>query len=254
MQTFFEMGSKELFSSERAAVNSLRVLVVEDEVEIRELIAMHLRRLGYVVDDVRDAEAAVSLVQNQIYSLIVVDWMLPGMNGIEFTRYLRHRQDLSGCPILFVTAKADPENIIEGLEAGADDYITKPFEASILIARIRALLRRVTGVSDVKSNAEELRVGNLVMYPKLFEVRVHGEKVILTPSEFKLLQALIASQGRVLTRERLIELVQGEGVSVVGRTVDTHVFGLRKKLGDCADFIETVRGIGYRIRFPESVQ
>jgi two-component system phosphate regulon response regulator PhoB len=160
-----------------------------------------------------------------------------------------------------LTAKSEPQDIVEGLDAGADDYLPKPFESSVLIARVRALSRRLklpdssaaltspVGTKAVsKMVFETIRLGELSLYPETYEVKCGQDPILLTPSEFKLLMALAKSQGRVLTRDSLISQVQGDGVSVVGRTVDTHVFGLRKKLGACADVIETVRGVGYRVK------
>ena len=230
-----------------------RVLVVEDEDEIRELIALHLRREGLLVDSVSSAEEAFQLIENNKYSLYALDWMLPGASGVDITKRLRESGEVGrGAAILMITARAESADIVAGLEAGADDYLTKPFEISVLLARVRALLRRsqrgasaVAGATDAVG--EIVRVGGLSLDPGTYEVKCCEEPIQLTPSEFKLLMALASSRGRVLTREGLIQQVQGDGVSVVGRTVDTHVFGLRKKLGACADIIETIRGVGYRV-------
>ncbi len=232
-----------------------RVLVVEDESEIRDLIVLHLKRSGLEVDAVSSAEDAFSKIESQTYSLLALDWMLPGASGVDITKRVRAEADRNDLAILMVTARAEAADIVEGLDAGADDYLTKPFEPQVLIARVRALLRRNRrspsgDTSDAKKAGESefVQVGGLTLDAGTYEVKCCGEPLQLTPSEFKLLQTLAQNRGRVLTRESLIEHVQGEGVSVVGRTVDTHVFGLRKKLGDCADIIETVRGIGYRVK------
>jgi DNA-binding response OmpR family regulator len=223
-----------------------RVLVVEDEPEIRELIILHLIREGLKVDGAESAEEAMSLISQNKYALIALDWMLPGQSGVAFAKELRqiYQSQLS---ILMVTARADTQDIVDGLEAGADDYLTKPFEIQVLLARVRALIRR--SKRDVKSAlSSEIHFGPLTMNTETYEVKSAGELLSLTPSEFKLLLTMAQNRGRVLTRDSLIEFVQGEGVSVVGRTVDTHIFGLRKKLGAASDMIETVRGIGYRIK------
>jgi two-component system, OmpR family, phosphate regulon response regulator PhoB len=228
-----------------------RILVVEDEGEIRELIALHLRRDGHTVDTASSAEEANPLIDQNDYDLLALDWMLPGASGLEITRSLRRKSNRDDLAILMVTAKAESHDIVEGLEAGADDYLSKPFEPSVLVARVRALLRRsrrnASGV-EVAEETNVIRVGELSLFPESYEAKCGNEPIQLTASEFKLLLALAHNRGRVLTRDSLIEQVQGEGVSVVGRTVDTHVFGLRKKLGACADVIETVRGVGYRVK------
>ncbi|MEK7355021.1 MAG: response regulator transcription factor [Bdellovibrionota bacterium] len=227
-----------------------RILVVEDEGEIRDLIALHLRRDGHTVDTAGSAEEANPLIDKNRYNLFALDWMLPGASGLDITRSLRRKSDRDDAAILMVTAKAEAQDIVEGLEAGADDYLSKPFEPSVLIARVRALLRRHRrkAIPGEPAASSVVQVGDLTLNPDSFEAKCGPEPIQLTPSEFKLLLALAQNRGRVLTRDSLIEQVQGEGVSVVGRTVDTHVFGLRKKLGACADVIETVRGIGYRVK------
>lgn len=223
-----------------------RVLVVEDEAEIRELIVLHLMREGISVDATASAEEVTALIAENRYSLIVLDWMLPGQSGIALARDLRLRYQ-SELSVLMVTARAETQDIVEGLEAGADDYLTKPFEIQVLLARVRALIRRSKWEPKPIAKAV-LEFGSLTINAETYEVKSDGQLLSLTPSEFKLLFTMAQNRGRVLTRDSLIEFVQGEGVSVVGRTVDTHIFGLRKKLGTAADMIETVRGIGYRIK------
>lgn len=226
------------------------VLVVEDESEIRELIELHLIRAGHRVDTAASAEEAWNLLKGKNYSLVILDWMLPGLSGLEVARFLRRDPKSADIGILMVTAKSEPEDIISGLESGADDYVTKPFDPAILMARVRALLRRTrrSQTAENEGGFQVVRVGRLKLYPEKYEVKCGEQPIHLTRSEFRLLLALASSPGRVLTRDSLINHVQGEGVAVVGRTVDTHVFGLRKKLGECADVIETVRGIGYRVK------
>jgi two-component system, OmpR family, phosphate regulon response regulator PhoB len=235
------------------------ILIVEDESDVRDLIAVHLKRAGHLVtavSSVEEARGAFAVLKAQgagRFDVCVLDWMLPGASGVDFARELRRLYQRADLAILMVTAKSEPQDIVEGLDAGADDYLTKPFDPAVLVARVRALSRRLkpadaVGSSPEKQVFEVIRLGGLSLFPETYEVKCEDEPISLTPSEFKLLMALAKSQGRVLTRDSLISQVQGDGVSVVGRTVDTHVFGLRKKLGSCSEVIETVRGVGYRVR------
>ncbi len=230
-----------------------RVLVVEDEMEIRQLIVMHLRREGFEVDELADGEQARQVLATKSYDLVILDWMLPSLSGLELCRWLRKRAMVTTTPVLFVTAKAEPEHVATGLDAGADDYVNKPFDTLVLMARVNALLRRQDWLHSraVTPSAASglLSLGELVMDTQSYEVTLQNQKLDLTRSEFRLLETLLGNQGKVLSREALIEQIQGENVNVVGRTVDTHVFGLRKKLGVYGDMIETIRGVGYRVRY-----
>lgn len=227
-------------------MKKFKILVVEDETDVRELIGLHLKREGYEIAGFDEAEKAMkALSTDSSFDLAVVDWMLPGVSGLELVKWAG--QQKKKLPILMVTARADSADIVRGLEAGADDYVTKPFEIPVFLARVRALLRRSQAETVVEENPV-LKINTLVLHTQTYDVTVGGEKLSLTPSEFKLLKALMQNQGKVLSRDKLIELVQGEGVSVVDRAIDTHVFGLRKKLGAEADFIETIRGVGYRMK------
>ncbi len=225
-----------------------KVLVVEDERDISDLMALHLKREGHEVTAVENGEEALRRIESGGFQLLVLDWMLPGLSGLEVCKRLRgaKREGHEGLPILMVTARAHTSDIVLGLEMGADDYLTKPFEIPIFLARIRALLRRAT--QSVPTDKNQMTVANVTVNLDSYKVSCMDKEVNLTPSEFKLLVSLMKSQGRVLTREMLIDMVQGEGVTVVDRAVDTHIFGLRKKLGDCADLVETIRGVGYRIK------
>lgn len=231
-----------------------RVLVVEDEFEIRQLIVMHLRREGFDVDELGDGEQARQILATNSYDLIILDWMLPSLSGLDLCRWLRKRGHSTTTPVLFVTAKTEPEHVATGLDAGADDYVNKPFDTLVLMARVNALLRRQDWLQSrthapASSSPSLLSLGDLVMDTQSYEVTLHSQKLDLTRSEFRLLETLLANQGKVLSREALIGEIQGENVNVVGRTVDTHVFGLRKKLGSYGDMIETIRGVGYRVRY-----
>jgi two-component system phosphate regulon response regulator PhoB len=222
------------------------VLVVEDEIDVRNLILLHLQRDGYSTDSAIDGEEALERIQKGNYDLFILDWMLPKMNGLELTRTLRKNMS-STVPVLMVTARVETTDIVVGLEAGADDYLTKPFEIPVLMARVRALLRRAS-YGEATENLEKIKIGSLEIDTAAHEVKCGGELIALTTSEFRLLSSLAQNRGRVLTRDQLIDLVRGIDVSIVSRAIDTHIFGLRKKLGPCADIIETIRGVGYRIK------
>lgn len=234
-----------------------KILVVEDDEDIRDLLKFNLTGRGYDVSVATSGEEGLLSVKDHQYDLIVLDWMLPGVSGVQVAKVARGMENGKSVGILMLTAKSEPQDIVEGLEAGADDYMVKPFDIDVLWARVSALMRRSQRISASKNTAvgapkattdEELSLGAIQLSLKTYQVKVQGAAIELTPSEFKLLSTMMVNKGRVMTRERLIEEVQGEGVSVVGRTVDTHVFGLRKKLGVAGDLIETIRGVGYRIK------
>lgn len=234
-----------------------RVLIVEDEQDIRELLKFNLAGRGYEVVLAENGEEGLLAIKEQPFELMILDWMLPGVSGVQVARVARGMENGKNMTILMLTAKSEPENVVEGLEAGADDYMVKPFDNDVLWARVNALMRRARRMEglpkeeageEVMTGPEELKLGGIQLSLKTYEVTVNQSPINLTPSEFKLLATMMKNVGRVMTRERLIGEVQGDGVSVVGRTVDTHVFGLRKKLGPCGDSIETIRGIGYRVR------
>lgn len=235
-------------SREKVSKMSARVLVVEDEKDISELMSLHLKREGHEVSFVENGEEALKMLERNGYDLLVLDWMLPGLPGLEICKKIRseHKEAKGQMPILMVTARAHTSDIVLGLEMGADDYLTKPFEIPVFLARVRALLRRQA--NPISASNKTFKIGELAVDAETYRTTCGKKDVQLTPSEFKLLLALMQSQGRVLTRERLIDLVQGEGVTVIDRAIDTHVFGLRKKLGKCAEVVETIRGVGYRIR------
>jgi two-component system, OmpR family, phosphate regulon response regulator PhoB len=224
-----------------------RVLIVEDEKDIAELMQLHLKREGCDVEVVDKGEDALERIKVQHYSLLVLDWMLPGISGLDLCKKLRTDKLVpQGTCILMVTARAQAADIVLGLEVGADDYLTKPFDLSVFLARARALFRRAHQ-ADFSEEEKRIQIGELAIDCDTHEVKVGKMSADLTPSEFKLLFALMKNRGRVLTRDRLIQLVQGEGVSVIDRAIDTHIFGLRKKLGDYGALIETIRGVGYRV-------
>lgn len=235
------------------------LLVIEDEAEIRELIEIILKRQGFKVSAFTSIEEFLiqsATMENDAIDLMILDWMLPGQSGFDFLKTARKKDEWRNTPIIIVTAKAEPDEIVMGLEAGADDYLVKPFDTKVLVARVNALLRRPSSTSSTTnqgSNSSLLSIGTLRINLESYEVFIGSDKIALTPTEFKLLVIMAQHKGRVFTREQLVKSVQGEGINVIGRTVDTHVFSLRKKMGDLGDCIETARGIGYRFIDPEGM-
>ena len=219
-----------------------KVLVVEDEVDVRDLLTLHLKREGYEVSAFEDSEKALVACTQQSFDLFILDWMLPGLSGLDLCKALRTKLNIKS-PILMLTARADTMDKVLGLEIGADDYLTKPFEIREFVARVRALLRRNQNTSQDMIEAFGIKV-NLSSK----QVQMDGVELALTPFEFKLLSALMMKAGTVMERTSLVSLIQGSDVSVVERTIDTLILGLRKKLAGKSDLIETVRGFGYRFR------
>ncbi len=220
----------------------IKVLVVEDEVDVRELLILHLKREGYEVVATEDSEKALLECTHQSFDLFILDWMLPGLSGLDLCKALRTKFNVKA-PILMLTARADTMDKVLGLEIGADDYLTKPFEIREFVARVRALLRR--NQSQIQDEISSFGVRVNLSSKK---VSVDEVEILLTPFEFKLLAALMMKAGTVMERSVLVAAIQGSDVSVVERTIDTLILGLRKKILAKADLIETVRGFGYRFR------
>jgi two-component system, OmpR family, phosphate regulon response regulator PhoB len=219
------------------------VLVVEDEKAIAELLAVNLRHGGFDVQVADCAEAAQTALNDRLPDLAIVDWMLPGVSGAALCRRWREHPRTKALPIVMLTAKASERDKIEGLDAGADDYVTKPFSPQELLARIRALLRR--RAPELSQSTQ--RLGLLELNPTTHRVLHGGEELKLAPTEFKLLACLMAAPERVHSRQSLIDKVWGDHVVIEDRTVDVHVKRLREALGDAAAMVETVRGVGYRL-------
>jgi two-component system phosphate regulon response regulator PhoB len=231
-------------------IKSKKALVIEDDPAIAQLLKLNLVQLGFDVDVFHDAEKAEAQIKNINYILCLLDWMLPGAQGIDFLR--KNRTQLGYTKIMMVTARADAESVVSGLDSGADDYLAKPFDAAVLAARVRHLMRRAQfeltlGQPKVEVQPELLGFDGLSIHLTKHIVTINNDEIHLTPSEFKLLAELLKAQGQVLTRDRLIDLIQGQDVTVTGRTIDTHIFTLRKKIGLWSRHIETIRGVGYRI-------
>lgn len=222
------------------------VLVVEDQRDIRDLITLQLKMIGLEVIAIDNGVDAIKLLLEKDFHACLLDWMLPGESGIDICTKIRNTENIKNLPVIMVTALTQPENIIAGLDAGADDYITKPFEMEILQARVRAQLRR--SMRPTPANKDVLEFGLLKIDKNQCKVFTSGEEVSLTLTEFKILQTLAEKPGHVFTRAQLIELIQGNNVFITNRTIDTHVAGLRKKMNELADMITTIRGIGYAFK------
>lgn len=232
--------------SEDSTRPAFQILVVEDDENLRRLIAAYLEKEGFVVSQAADGRAALAQLRENLPDLIVLDLMLPGLSGIHVARQVRERGDT---PVLMLTARGDEEDILEGFEVGADDYVVKPFSPKVLVARVRAILRRV-GTEARGSDAEAVNVGDLSIDLRAREVRVDGREVELTTTEFDLLRVLADHPGWVYSREELLEAVWGYSYLGDSRLVDVHVANLRRKIGDDPQnprFIHTVRGAGYKL-------
>jgi len=222
------------------------VLVVEDEEDIMEVIRFNLEKEGYEVHQALSGEKALQVIENNLPSLVLLDLMLPGINGLDLCRIFKQNDRTKAIPVIMLTAKSEDADIVAGLEMGAEDYITKPFSPRVLLARVRTVLRRrETGVKD---DSSVIQVEGMQIHPGRHEVTM-GENVMdLTPSEFRILHYLARRPGWVYSRDQIIDAIRGHGYVVTDRAIDVQVVGLRKKLGDYGKFIETVRGIGYRFR------
>jgi len=238
-----------MYSTETAMRTRKSILVVEDEADLAELIRYNLEREGYACRCVTDGRAALNEVRRGIPDLILLDRMLPGVSGDDLLAQLKRSEQTSRVPTIMLTAKAEESDALVGFALGADDYVTKPFSMKVLLARIASLFRRVEA-----SEREDLvlSAGGIRLDVGRHEVTVAGQGVSLTATEFRILRALMAANGRVLSRGQLIESALGAGVAVTDRTIDVHITALRRKLCETAAWIQTVRGIGYTFREPTS--
>jgi len=221
-----------------------KILVVEDDTALLPMITYNLEKTGFLVKEATNGEDALLLVKEEIPSLAIIDWMIPAPSGLEVCRILRRKKETSSLPIIILSAKGEEEDKIRGLNTGADDYITKPFSPSELIARINSLLRRSTSSSEEIIEFEDISI-------KLHEHKVYrgNKKIHLGPTEYKLLKHLLQNPGRVYSREQLLDSVWGREIYVESRTVDTHIRRLRKaiNLAGTKNFIKTIRAAGYSI-------
>jgi two-component system phosphate regulon response regulator PhoB len=225
-----------------------KILVIEDEEDILALVHFNLVKAGFEVECAMTGEDGFSKVREYNPDLVFLDLMLPGMDGLEVCRRLRQAPDTQDVPIIMLTARGEEDDIVEGLELGADDYITKPFSPQILQARARAVLRRRAKSEKPDNQEQPIEIDELYIHPGRKKVRVADENVELTFSEFQLLCLLAGRPGWVFTRTQIVDSIHGEGYAVTDRAVDVQIVGLRKKLGSCGAYIETVRGIGYRFK------
>ena len=227
------------------------ILIVEDDENIQQLVGYNLAKAGFLVLYADNGEQALAMVQQDNPDLVVLDIMLPGLDGYEVCKTLRCDPSSRRLPIIMLTARTDENDVSAGLDLGADDYITKPFSPKILISRIKSALRRATdheGSGGVDENDGVIRVHDIVIDPQRYEVLVGGEAAALTLSEFGILELLARRPGWVFSRQQIIDAVRGYDYAITPRAVDVQVFGLRKKLGAAGQLIETVRGIGYRLK------
>jgi len=221
-----------------------KILVVEDDKDIVDVIKYNLSKEGYQITSELSAEAGLKTLDENIPDLILLDLMLPGMDGLQFCRIIRSKPDFQVIPIIIVTARSEDADIVVGLELGADDYIIKPFSPRVLIARIRNILSRKD--IDLETPEQFIKIGNLTIWPGKHEVYADDKPVDLTNMEFQILQLLSKRRGWVFSRYQIINSIMGEDYPVTDRAVDVQIVGLRKKLGTYKDYIKTVRGAGYK--------
>jgi two-component system phosphate regulon response regulator PhoB len=223
-----------------------RVLVVEDDEDILELVKYNLAKEGYKPACVTCGEEALKHVRAKLPDLIVLDLMLPGVDGLEVCKHIRSDPKTQHLPIVMLTAKGEEADVVTGLELGADDYITKPFSPRVLIARVRAVLRR--RAKEPADETSTIQAHDLLIHPGRHEVLFKGKAVEMTFTEFRILHLLARRPGWVFTRDQIVDAARGVDYPVTGRSVDVHIVSLRKKLGAAGKYIETVRGIGYRFK------
>ena len=224
----------------------VRILVVDDEPDILELIRYNLTRNNYDMTGVASGEEAFASVRTSPPDLVVLDLMLPGIDGLEVCRRLKNDARTAAIPVVILSAKGEEADVVTGLELGADDYLTKPFSPRVLLARIKAVLRRQQSEPDATDAV--ITHHALQIHPGRHEVLVAGALVQLTLTEFRILYLLARRPGWVFTRNQILEAVQGDDASVTTRAVDVHIVALRRKLGTSGDLIETIRGVGYRLQ------
>ena len=224
-----------------------KIVIIEDEPDILEVLSYNLKREGFDVFTATNGTLGLSLAEKVSPDLLLLDLMLPGLDGIEICSSIKKNPATQNTLIIMVTAKGEESDIVLGLGVGADDYITKPFSPKELVARVKAVLRRGQLVDTVPTT-EKVRVGDLAIDTSKYEVTIGGKEVRLTATEFRLLHYLASNPGRVFSREQLLSRAMGDDVVVVDRNIDVHIRGIRKKMDMDPPLIETIRGVGYRLR------
>jgi two-component system phosphate regulon response regulator PhoB len=222
------------------------ILVVEDEEDLRDIIIYNLDREGYQTIGVESGEQGLEQAISLKPDMLILDLMLPGMSGLDVCKQVKQNNDTRGMPIIIVSAKGEEADIVSGLEMGADDYVAKPFSPRILLARVRALLRR--SKQGDEEDLSNLAIDGLMIDAKKFQLKINGIPIDLTKSEFSILHYLASHRGWVFTRYQIVDAIRGDEYVVTERAIDVQVAGLRKKLGSHAKLIETVRGVGYRFK------
>ena len=226
-----------------------QILIIEDEPDIQELLSFNLDNNGYKVYTASNGEKGLEVARKEHPDLILLDLMLPGIHGLDVCRIIKSDQETSGISIIMLTALGQEEDIIKGLETGADDYVTKPFSFQVLEARIKSVLRRVP---ENVENTKTIKIHDIQIKPRTREVKINGDVPELTFTEFQILHLLASHPGWVFTRYQIIDKIRGDNYPVTDRSVDFQIVGLRKKMGGKGNLIQTVRGVGYRFHPDES--
>ena len=221
-----------------------KIVVVEDEPDLIDVVTYNLQREGYLVLTAQRGDEGLNLIRSERPDLVLLDLMLPGMDGLSICRQMKSDSSLKEIPIIIASAKGEESDVVIGLELGADDYLAKPFSPRELLARIKAVLRR--GVATGDAGTERILIRDLIIDSGKHEVKIENDVISLTSTEFKLLHHLASHRGRAFSREQLLNRAVGMGVVVVDRNIDVHIRAVRKKLGNHSDMIQTIRGVGYR--------
>lgn len=239
--------SKPLLEIEKNKMDRQKtILIVDDEEDILGLVEFHVQQQGYKTLKAASGETALKLARNEKPDLVILDLMLPGIGGLDVCKYLKSEPSTAHVPIIMLTAKGEETDIVKGLELGADDYVTKPFSPKVLMARLKSVIRRKDGSADGKTGLSHYR--EITIDPGRRKIKVAETTIELTYTEFEILQFLCTHPGWVFTRNDIVDNVHGDNYPVTDRSVDVQIVGLRKKLGAAGKYIETVRGVGYRMQ------